>query len=224
MIKPTHIAAVLPFFIQGCAPTDRVVFVTNTQLDIGYDVSAGSANFGYNRDEGVTGPSWPDSGTAPPIYAHVNNSGNLLAPKIKQVYAMGTAATRATAKPGSCSADHLETEFHEGAPRLFVFGTSTNFGFKVRFINQIPESLSLGWKRKEFSWVPVNPEGQSARFPDLLAFVAVGTDASQIPASYDVKQFIATGNAAKNLACSSDVQEEIERDAAAAISEVANMN
>jgi hypothetical protein len=186
-------AAIIMQGLLGCASEERLVFVTSTSLDVGYDATSGLANIGYNRDEAVIGPhyteSGPKSGRVPPVYARLASTGGFFNVKVSQIYGVGKAAVVATRAPGSsCLPSDEDGGPFEGERRVLVFGTTTNFGLQVRFVQSaVPESLSFGFKRKEFSWIPLNrrlePSGTHLpdSYPSLLARVELGYNVVQAP-------------------------------------------
>lgn len=209
--------------LLGCASEERLVFVTSTSIDVGYDATSGSANIGYNRDEAVIGPHYTKSGRVPPVYARLASTGGFFNVKVSQIYGVGKAAVAATRSPGSdCLQSDEDGGPFEGERRVLVFGTTTNFGLQVRFVQSaVPESVSFGFKRKEFSWIPLNglePSGTHLpdSYPSLLARVELGYDVVQAPqdSTFEIGQFIATGKAADNLACRGETKELFQQGAA----------
>lgn len=188
--------------LAGCAGTDRVVFVTGTQIDLGYDAALGNLNIGYDRNELVVGPADPRNGTLPPVYAYIASDIGIVQTSVKQLYATGQAAVSIAKAPPqtvNCGASPPP-----GGPRkVMVFGTTTHFGLKAHFVNQAPDSVSLGFKRKEFSILPVEA-------PDKLGSVLAGLDLNSAlgvatKAGVGVKQVIATGAAAECFAQDPDI-------------------
>jgi len=203
-------SAIMMQGLTGCASEERLVFVTSTSLDVGYDATSGAANIGYNREEAVIGPHYTERGHVPPVYARLASNGGFFRAKVSQIYGTGKAAEIATRPTGAdCAESIADGAPYEGRRKVFIFGTTTNIGLHVRFVQgAVPESVSLGFKRKEFSWVPLNrlqPDGTHLpdSYPSLLARVEL--DYNVAPgakdSAFEIGQFIATGNAAENLAC-----------------------
>lgn len=211
-------ALAAPLFLAGCASSDRVVFVTMSEVGVGYDGTAGTANIGFDRNEAVIGPDYPETGGIPPVYARLRSSGDLFAPGVDQLYATGDAARLATTDNNNCTPPASDKPL-TGERRVAIFGTSTNVGLKVHLVRSaVPDSINFGYKRKEFSWVPLRSElgkDEEDKYPSLLAGVKIGTDVSRDSSNvaYDIDQFIATGRAAENLACRKDVQKAFEKQA-----------
>ncbi|WP_295583693.1 hypothetical protein [uncultured Lamprocystis sp.] len=196
--------------LMGCASEERLVFVTSTSLDIGYDATSGAANIGYNREEAVIGPHYTESGRVPPVYARLASNGGFFKAKVSQIYGTGKAAVIATRSAGlDCVGGIADEEPYGGNRKVLIFGTTTNIGLHVRYVQgAAPESVSLGFKRKEFSWVPLNrrqPDGThiADSYPSLLARVELDYNVAPgaSDSEFDIGQFIATGQAAENLAC-----------------------
>lgn len=122
------------------------------------------------------------------------------------------SALRLSVKPMPNGRDLLQP----GEVRPVFFGTTTTFGLKVGWsgmTGQFPDSLSLGYKRKELAIAPVTykaaGENHLVETPSLLATVDVD---STITGPNDEKtrltylQFFATGRAATALALEQDVR------------------
>jgi hypothetical protein len=89
-----------------------------------------------------------------------------------------------------------------GEKRLMFFGTTTTTGLKVTFTGQYPDSFHLGYKRKEFSFIPLGSTTDSAGnkidiYPSVLATIDTTAVAGAIAETgLLVGQFFATGAAA----------------------------
>jgi len=189
--------------LAGCAQPDRVLFVTGTQIDLGYDVSLGTLNIGYDRNELVIGPAGPST------FAYIASDIGIVQTSVKQLYATGDAAASLTRKPEECSQQE-----RPASARVMVFGTATHFGLKAHFVEQAPDMVSLGFKRKEFSLLPVEKSG-------AVGSVLAGLDlnsAMGMPTKggVGVKQVIATGAAADCLAKDAAIQTNFKAAAKAA--------
>ena len=73
--------------LAGCAQTDRVTFVTASEVGIGADATLGNVNIGYDRNELVIGPVYPETGALPPVYAKLDSDLAIFNPRIQQIYA-----------------------------------------------------------------------------------------------------------------------------------------
>jgi hypothetical protein len=218
--------------LAGCASPDRVVFVTGTQIDIGYDASLGNVNIGYDRNELVIGPAYPETGGVPPVYARIGSDLGILQATIKQLYATGDAATLATsptvqpAPPAPTVPPVLEKPL-AGKRRLMVFGTATHFGLKAHFVGEAPDSISLGYKRKEFSVLPLqvaDPTSTPDKYGSVLAGLSLNSNVRTATGTVvGLSQVIATGSAAENLARDSGVRQLFIQETRDALAEAAVM-
>ena len=141
----------LAIVLAGCAK-DRVLFVTKTSLSIlEADTTPAGISVAYDRVEGYLGPS-SESGEAPPVLGYFGSDGSLFTPKVKQVYATGNAARVLTNVKQKCTPKKVDN-----ADRVMFFGTSTTSGLKIGFTPDapLPDSFIFGWRRKEFSMVPL---------------------------------------------------------------------
>jgi hypothetical protein len=198
-------------FMTGCA--DSVLFVTKTSIGIDFDTKPPSASIAYDRTEGYLGPRY-DNGAVPPVYGRILSDAAIFNAKVRQIYATGPAAQRVLHTIAECDAQPQlcpSTEAKlEGGKRLMFFGTMTSTGLKVTFSPeyQYPDSFHLGYKRKEFSFIPVGTTMENGKpvdtYPAVLA--AIDTQAratvenSNPSAGLMTGQFFATGAAAEQLA------------------------
>ena len=106
-----------------------------------------------------------------------------------------------------------------GAVKPFFFATDTTLGLKVAWSGttaQFPDSLKLGFNRKEFAFAPIFKKGKNCtetnpcqiRMPSFLAGVrqSVGLPWTALKFHVDNAQVFATGEAAENLALDPDIQ------------------
>lgn len=190
----------------SCASPDRVVFVTSTEIGVGADAKTGNVNIGYDRNEMIVGPAYPDTGASPPVYGRIESNLEVFEPEIKQLYATGNAAHIAT---GSSTTGTIGTApAMTGKRKLMFFGTSTNVGFKMHFTSNAPDSINLGYKRRELSVIPLQDKDPTTNKPDKYASVIAGigmtTSSTNLSGSgIKLSQFIATGSAAENVAMQS---------------------
>lgn len=203
---------------MGCADKNTVMFVTNSSLGINFDSKPPTANIAYDRTEGFIGPRYPN-GAAPPAVASIETGGSIFDPKVRQVYATGDAAVKATKGPSA--GDGPQTM--EGDPnqrQMMFFGTETSIGLKVGFgTNGTPDSLLFGYRRKEASVIPLGerkveesgPNGQKvektvAVYPSVLASINMNVDAkTAADTGLTTKQFFATGQAAIALGTNEEI-------------------
>jgi len=202
--------ACLSFFsiaasVAGCADPNTVLFVTNTSLGINFDSKPPTANIAYDRTEGFVGPRFAN-GAAPPAVASIETGGNIFGPKVRQVYATGHAAVRATKGPESAEGPTALESDDNNKKKLMFFGTETTVGIKVGFgTNTLPDSLLFGYRRKEASVIPLGEIKENGKttavYPSVLASIDMNTKTtSPEETGITSKQFFATGQAAVALA------------------------
>lgn len=213
--------------LAGCTNPDSVLFVTKTSISVlDADTKPPQISIAYDRTEGFIGPRF-ENGAVPPVYGSIESDAAILNPKVRQLYATGDAAELVTGgTPADCYKDLA------GEARLMFFGTTTNTGLKITFGTTgapgavaLPDSFSFGFRRKEFSLIPVGETVRQSgpdctpdtsgvrikRYPAVLASIdttgRIGDTANLgqpgQPAGnvgLQTAQFIATGAAARNLA------------------------
>ena len=215
-----RLALLLPLALGGCAQLGYGVFATSTNIGIDADATAGKVVIGYDRTEGFIGPAYPQAGTAPPVVGFIDSNQNVFDPKVRQLYATGEAAelvTRRLTPPDPVPLDST------GSSKTMVFGTTTSIALRVGFgpAAPLPDSISLGYKRREASVIPVleAAPGVPARYAPTLASIDMGTTTSKgLPSTtLGVRQFFATGNAARNLAARQDIRDIFHHEAKKAL-------
>jgi len=186
--------------LTACAdPRNSAFFVTKTSISVvDADTAPAGINFGYDREEGYIGPRFED-GSVMPVVGYLSTDGGTFDRKIRQVYATGDAALIAT----GASAPASSSSASSGSKPVMFFGTSTTFGLKLGFAEgtAVPNSLALGYRRKEASIVPV----EKGRYTSTLAYLdnaasAPMTGASGAQVSVGISQYFATDHAAEALA------------------------
>ena len=204
--------------LSACASSDHVLFVTKTSIGIDFDSKPANASLAYDRVEGYVAPRYAN-GEIPPVVASVKSDGKIFNPKVQQVYATGDAAVIATG--GKVAARNLPLK---GARELMFFGTTTTTGIKVGFTTGLPDSFVFGFKRKEFSYIPlatvdVNDKARDV-YPSVLASIDTAANVSTGGTTGDTSltnsQFFATGRAARLLANNPQIKDRftaIARDA-----------
>jgi hypothetical protein len=199
--------------------SDRVIFVTNTSLGINFDAAPTTVSVAFDRTEGYSSPSYR-SGTLPPVLGRIQTNGQIIQPRIKQLYATGAAAVIAAGKGD----EEEPRELTNRTGRLAFVGTTTTVGLKAAFAQAMPESFVFGIKRKEFSYIPLGCQlgtGEtvcSADDPDLYPSVIASLDhgttvGGGATTEFNHSQFIATGAAATVLARNQDIQGLFEQEA-----------
>lgn len=215
--------------LAACADTDHVLFVTNTNVGVGYDATTLSGHVGYKRQEVYAGPAYTEYGGLPPVAASLQSDLNWLAPSSTQYYVTGDAALIAThriaaptvdeTRPGSFT-DQQASErcrmnagctWSSDAPRsLSVVGTSSHVGLVVKTASSALSALDFGYGRQEASLLALRTKsgGVGDIYPSAFASIKVDTDkdASGIASGLAITQFFATGGAADALAGTSEVR------------------
>lgn len=197
------------FLVSACGSKNRVVFITKTSLSIlEADSKPAGVSIAYDRVEGYIGPKY-DNGAVPPVYAAIESNGKIFNPRVKQLYATGRAAVIATALNAK-DVPPPEDKLLAGRKKVMFFGTATTTGLKVGVTTTVPDSFVFGYRRKEFSVIPLgatideNSGELVDNYPSVLASIQTKADVGENPLSGDVglanKQFFATGVAAEHLA------------------------
>lgn len=198
--------------MAGCA-SERVIFATKTSVGLDVDRNPPTVAIAYDRFDGFIGPVY-DNGAVPPVISSIRSDLDTFAPKIKQVYATGNAARIVAGKTGDPSDGELT-----GSKKTMYFGTSTTTGLKIDFDATGPTALSLGYKRKEMSVVPIiglaDGNGKVVdHYPAVLAALAMRTNATAIDGtSLGMNQFFATGYSAEKLASHPMVRSNMQQPA-----------
>lgn len=193
--------------VTGCASKDTVVFVTSSSIGINVDSKPPTASVGYDRTEGYSGPRSANGGM-PEVVASLKTGNGLFNPRVRQLYATGAAALK-TVDPDAADGPATLSGDAAGRKQAF-FGTTTNLGFKIGFGAEGPETFSFGYKRKEFSYIPLAPgvagdggEGDAtAVYPSVLASIDTTSTAGGNGGNSGLtsEQYFATGQAAEALA------------------------
>lgn len=224
----------------ACTDSDRVLFVTTSQLGIEGDAATRNVNIGLDRYEAVVAPVY-DDGALPPVYARLKSDGGFFIPSISQLYATGDAARLASGGRAKHECDLVNKKCKTAPPlksveptkrKLMFFGTGTSLGLAIKGFNQAPGSINLGFKRRELSYIPLTKvykkDGETMkltgedRYASTLAAINARVrsqcNAGSVATAPGVclSQFFATGEAANGLAADGIIQEIFKSDAAAA--------
>ncbi|RMF15882.1 MAG: hypothetical protein D6757_03780 [Alphaproteobacteria bacterium] len=161
--------------LASCSSTDRVTFVTSTVIGLDADSRTQTTGIGYGRIEGVFGPAYQEGGV-PPVYARLSSNLSVFSPEIDQLYATGNAAQLAA---GDASSNDNKGKML-GSRRSMFFGTATVFGLQLGFGTMGPQSGTLGYKRIEFSRIPIQRRGPKENhqdkediYPSVLASIRI---------------------------------------------------
>jgi hypothetical protein len=100
------------------------------------------------------------------------------------------------------------------------FGTTTTTGLKVGFTANVPDSFHFGFKRKEFSLIPLGKDGDKEVYPSVMASLdTTGQGGANQTAGLQSSQFFATGAAADSYAKDPTIQALFKNAAADAFRE-----
>lgn len=215
----------------GCVGKKNILFVTKTSLGVDIDSAAPAFDVGYDRKEGSVAPVVKDGQVLPlmsSISAEEGIASSVFGSGVAQNFGVGNAAIimsrylGSTVNPADSSTvnfeDLLKTPANvkgniESGKRYF-FGTKTTIGFSTGFTaGWVPESISLGYKRKELALVPIREQGKgetaTLSIPSLIAASGTSASAGTNQAEFAVSQFYATGKAANYLAAHPTVRNSV---------------
>jgi hypothetical protein len=173
-----------------------VIFTTKTSIGIDVDGTPPEASIAYSRVEGFIGPRY-DNGAVPPVTSRLSTDGGLFSRSINQFYATGRAATLVS---GGTESSPAVTAL-QGEKKAMFFGTSTTLGVKISFSATGAEGFTLGYRRKELSFIPVGKKGEVDTYASVIGVYATDVAASTVQDSkFGIAQYFATGAAADNIA------------------------
>lgn len=217
--------------LGGCAiGFDHTLFMTKSNVGVDIDTKAPTAEISIARRELVIAPAF-EKGQTPPVLAGFRTGNRLLFGfDVSSVFAGGNAALMLSdpdnIKDNSelCLQVKPEGKLHLGSIELarfslpttgeirpFVFGTDTTFGLKVAWSGmtaQFPDSLKIGFNRKELALAPVFGSDKGTQdcpylvgMPPFLASIEM-TSETTTPQTFDLayRQSFSTGSAAVELA------------------------
>ncbi|ALQ51721.1 hypothetical protein [Nitrosomonas ureae] len=217
--------------LSGCAiGFDHTLFMTKSNVGVDIDTKAPTAEISIARRELVIAPAF-EKGQTPPVLAGFRTGNRLLFGfDVSSVFAGGNAALMLSdpsnikdnselclqVKPvGKLHLGPIElARFSlptKGEIRPFVFGTDTTFGLKVAWSGmtaQFPDSLKIGFNRKELALAPVFGSDKGTQncpylvgMPPFLASIEM-TSETATPQTFDLayRQSFSTGSAAVELA------------------------
>lgn len=183
--------------LAACAPSERVVFVTSTNIGINTDNSVPALSVGFDRVEGVVGPV-DDKGNMPGVFAYIDTNGGVFERNVRQLYATGKAASAIVKDKPSPSGD---AEYSARTTNLGFFGTETVVGMKIGLpagASTSPTGFTFGARRRELSMLPVGPKLDT--YPSTLAMLDTSGAVNGKDASFGIVQFFAAGEPAQILA------------------------
>lgn len=215
---------------SGCSNLgkENVLFVTKTSLGVDLDSKPPTIEIGYDRKEGTVAPVFNDGQVLSQMAAFATKQG-LVNQNAGQSFATGNAAelmskyliSNATVTTTNTipMADVIKVHSltRVGEPQRYFFGTDTSFGLKVGLALEnggMPDSLSLGYKRKEVAFVPLIEQAGtgsevSVALPSLISTAGFENTITGGDSSLLLRQFFATGNAANYLAAIPGIRQEV---------------
>ncbi len=218
------------FLLSGCSGLGKknVLFATKTSLGVDMGTKPPAIDVGYGRSEGTVAPVF-ENGQVLSLMSGFSSKQGLINQAAGQSFATGNAADLMTkyimsnatvTTSDTISIEEVlqsQTVTRKSEPKRYFFGTDTSFGLKVDLAVESggwPESLSLGYKRKEAAFVPliekamVNNEVEVA-LPSLISTSSFDNELSSGNSSLLLRQFYATGNAANYLASIPNIRQEV---------------
>jgi hypothetical protein len=213
--------------LSACAGPDSMLFVTQTNVGVGFNAASGNAHIGYDRPEFDVGPSYTAYGGLLPVTASNHSNLSLSNPQIKQFYATGNASLIATGailprQPVDQAAAERDPNLtarqrcalnlgcqwtDPSDRRVSVVGTNTHIGLSVDTKNAMLASVDFGYGRQEASLLPLRRTPGGDILPSALASISIDATASTQP-QLNVAQFIATGAAAEAMAATPEIQDD----------------
>jgi hypothetical protein len=247
------LGGLLAGLLTGCAGYNTTMFMTKSNVGLDFDAKPPTAEINISRKEAVIAPSF-EGGQTPPVMASfkpsVGTGGGFTSffMGVDQTFAGGDAAlamSKLYDKPTVSEKGDYDSKIilseapiyknwfqkvpGPGSTRPLIFGTDTSLGLKVAWSGaggQIPDTVKLGFNRKEFAWAPlsvtpttfpakVDEKGKiisaavAVKMPAFLATIeskqAVGGDGTN-KISVEALQYFATGDSATYLAMQKDVR------------------
>lgn len=219
--------------LMGCSlGQDSILFVTKTSVAIDIDTNPLTFDVGYGRYEGSIAPVAED-GQILPLLASVNAestiSSDVFGAGVSQNFGVGNAAVIMSQYLGSDSnpINNQSVNFSQlidkpasikgminDDTKRYFFGTKTTLGFTTSFAPErgyAPDSISLGYKRKELAYVPIkeNSTPGTLSIPSMIATTGTSENAGVNESGFSVTQFYATGKAASYLAANPTIRNSV---------------
>lgn len=243
----TLVASLAVVLVSGCAGYNHTLFVTKTNVGLDLDTQTPTAEVSLARREVVVAPTF-EMGQTPPVAASFRVKGAWIASDVSTTFTGGDAAKTVaelynqttptgTAKKASDStltlragpkSSFLGNEvklYQQGQIHPLIFGTDTSLGIKAAWSGmtaQYPDSLKVGFHRKEIAVAPVfatrsnfTQNGATAtnhlvKIPSFLATTDSGGKTGSITNSqFRYTQYFATGEAADQLALRQEIRDAI---------------
>ena len=232
--SPTFASAIIiccaAVLLCGCnTGKNNLIFVTKTSYGLDIDRSPPTFEVAFGRKEGMLGPVY-GNGANLPVLASFHSDGGLLRTSVGQSFATGQSAellarylgtdatlTNDAAIPGDEITGKATVDVADGVPKRHFFGTATIFGLKIQFAEEtgyIPDSVSIGYKRKEVALVSLSVEGEGAEkqvsLPSLVATHGSSLNTAGVSnTTSSINQFFATGRAADYLMARREIRDTI---------------
>jgi hypothetical protein len=224
--------------LAGCAGYNTTMFMTKSNVGLDFDTKPPTAEITVSRKEAVIAPAF-EGGQTPPVMASFKprsgfdgSFGNFFI-GVDQTFAGGDAA-QAMSQLYNAPTSHANLTNYDsvlnlskapdykcplwrlpvpGETRPFFFATDTMLGLKVAWTGtggQIPDSVKLGFNRKEFAWAPVTmitntDHSAKVKMPSFLATIESKIEAGKSN-GVQALQYFATGDAASYLALQQEVR------------------
>jgi hypothetical protein len=173
------LALLLTTILWGCAVGyNATLFMTKSNIGLDVDTKPPTAEISIARREGVIAPAF-EGGQTPPVVASFRSHSNPFSRfffGVESTFGGGDAAEALAQGPGGakvqpapriCLTQKPDPQHflwrdvsvaEKGAVEPFYFATDTTFGLKVAWsgtTGQFPDTLRLGFNRKEFAWAPL---------------------------------------------------------------------
>lgn len=242
------IAGTLALLFCGCAGQNHVLFMTKSNAGLDFDSKPPTLEISVSRKEVVIAPTFeggqmpPVAASFKPRAGAGSGFGNFFL-GVDQTFEGGDAAMAMAALYSSdqTPAPASRTDYNSaltltqpprstsswrrvpgpGETRTFIFGTDTTLGLKVAWSGtggQFPDTVRLGFNRKEFAWAPVfiatNPPATtnaavaySVKMPSFLATIQSHIQAGTSNSGVFALQYFAAGETATLLALQPAVRE-----------------
>jgi len=233
---------------QGCAGQNHVLFMTKSNAGLDFESKPPTLEISVSRKEVVVAPTFeggqmpPVAASFKPRAGTGGGFGNFFL-GVDQTFEGGDAAmamaalysTEQTPSPASRTNYNSALTLTQpprytgsarrvpgpGETRAFIFGTDTTLGLKAAWSGtggQFPDTVRLGFNRKEFAWapvflatnLPVNTNAAttySVKMPSFLATIQSHISAGSSNGGISALQYFAAGDAATLLALQPAVRE-----------------
>lgn len=239
------LAALAVITLSGCAVGyNSTLFYTQSNIGLDAETKPPTAEISIARREGVIEPGFEGGQTPTVVAGFQSNEGpfSRFFFGVKSTFAGGDAAEGLSQGPGGkqvadhsglCLSEKPKEPFwswlsipEKGEVTPFAFSTDTIFGLKVSWTGtsaQFPDSLHLGFNRKELAWAPLfGTDATNCRIPGtdnqkgsyvvwmpsfLAALNVSGTQGSPSDIGVAWVQYFATGTSATTLANRDEVRE-----------------